>query len=89
VNALLGKLNSVTFEKILTEPLLSGEPKLAKFTLRVTLEDSNGAILDQITLAEPLRGSEIGASSSADAVGALATGAFAGIDAICKRIPKN
>ena len=89
VNALIGTLNSVTFEKILTEPLLDGEPRLAKFTLRVTLEDSNGAVLDQITLAEPLHGNEIGASSSADAVGTLATGTFEGIDAICKRIVKN
>jgi len=89
VNALLGNLNSLKFEKILTEPLLGGEPKLAKFTLRVTLEDSNGAVLDQITLAEPLHGSEIGASSSADAVGTLATGTFAGIDSIYKRIAKH
>jgi hypothetical protein len=89
VNALLRKLDAVTFDTIVREPLLSGEPKLTRFKLRVTLEDASGSVLDQITLAEPVPGSEVGASTSANALGALAKGTFDGIHMIFERIGAN
>jgi hypothetical protein len=88
VNALLWKLGSTRFERILTEPLPSADPRLARFALRVTLENAAGTVIDRITVASSTEG-EIGGSLSADAIGALPKGTIAEIGAIFVRIGVN
>jgi hypothetical protein len=85
VRALLWKLGSATFDEIVKEPLPGGA-SLASPAIRVTLTNATGATLDQITLAEPVRGTETGASISANAIGALRQGTFDDIRTIFKRI---
>ncbi|MFA4947574.1 MAG: DUF4340 domain-containing protein [Candidatus Krumholzibacteriia bacterium] len=85
VNALIRKLNSVSFERILKEPL-PVDARLERFALRMILADARGNVIDRIAIAAQGDGSEIGSSTSANALGSLPRGTAAGIDAIFKRI---
>jgi len=86
VNGLLRKLESTTFETILEEPLPRMEPQLDRYLIRVTLEGTGGTVLDRITIASRANGSEIGASTSANAVGALTKGTAAEMETIFRQI---
>jgi hypothetical protein len=85
VNALIRKINSATFERILMEPR-PADGKFERFGLRMTLADSRGSVIDRIVIIPQDDGSEIGSSTSANALGSLPRGTAAGIDAIFKRI---
>ena len=85
VNALIRKLNSATFERILKEPL-PADGQFERFALRVILADARGNVIDRIAITARPDGSEIGSSTSANALGSLPRGTAAGIDAIFKRI---
>jgi hypothetical protein len=86
VNGLLRKLDALKFDRILTEPLPPGEPRLSPFLVRVTLEGAGGSVLDRITIAAAGAGAETGVSTSADAVGSLPAGTGGELKAILKRI---
>jgi hypothetical protein len=86
VNALLRKLDSVKFERIITEPFPGDDPRLQPFLVRLTLENARGAVLDRITIAQGEKGIEIGASVSANALGALAPGTAGDLEAVFRRI---
>ena len=85
VNALIRNLNSATFERILKEPL-PADGQFERFGLRMTLADSRGSVIDRIVIIPQDDGSEIGSSTSANALGSLPRGTAAGIDAIFQRI---
>jgi hypothetical protein len=86
VKGLLHRLQSTTFTKIVKEPLSGGDGPLARFLVRVSLEDSAGTEIDRITIASPENGTETGASVSAGALGSLKEGTAEELDKIFKRI---
>jgi hypothetical protein len=86
VDGLLRKLNSTMYNKILTEPLPDSDPRLSPFLVRVTLESASRYVIDRITLAPGQESAEIGASTSASAIGSLAPGSSDALKAIFKRI---
>lgn len=85
VNALIRMLGDAAFERILKEPL-PYDGAFERYTIRVVLADARGTVIDRIAITVHDDGSEIGASVSANALGALAPGTAAGIDAIFERI---
>jgi len=85
VNALIRKLNAATFERILKEPL-PVDGQFENIALRVVLTDARGNVIDRLAIAARADGSEIGSSTSANALGSLPRGTAAGIDAAFKRI---
>ncbi len=85
VNALIRTLGGAAFERILKEPL-PYDGVFERSTLRVVLADARGTVIDRIAITVRGDGSEIGASVSANAVGALERGTAAGIGAIFERI---
>jgi hypothetical protein len=84
-HALIRRLSSAAFERILKEPL-PVDGQFEGSALRVTLADSLGNEIDRIAIIARADGSEIGSSTSANALGSLPSGTAAGIDAIFKRI---
>jgi hypothetical protein len=85
VSALIKKIGSATFERILKEPLPAGG-QFERFALHVVLSDERGNVIDRIAIIPQADGSEIGSSTSANALGSLPHGTAAGIDAIFRRI---
>ncbi len=85
VNTLLRKLNETAFDRILKEPL-PVDGVFETFSLRVSLADARGTAIDRIAITVLSDGSERGASASANALGSLAPGTAAGIEAIFQRI---
>ncbi|MDD4856477.1 MAG: DUF4340 domain-containing protein [Candidatus Krumholzibacteria bacterium] len=86
VDALLKKLDSKKFDKILTEPFSGSDARLSRFLVRVTLESASGLVLDRITLAPGDWTGEFGGSTSANAIGSLGPGSADELKAIFKRI---
>jgi hypothetical protein len=85
VNALLRKLGSTTFERIIAEPLPPGGARLASPRLTVTLENAAGAAVERVTIAGS-GGAERGASTTADCIGALPAGTAGALHEIFMRI---
>jgi hypothetical protein len=85
VSALIRTLNKEAFERILKAPL-PVDGAFENFALRVVLADARGNVIDRIAITVGDDGSEIGFSRSANALGSLARGTAAGIDAAFKRI---
>lgn len=85
VNTLIRKIGSAAFERILKEPL-PVDGRLENFALRLILSDAKGNVIDRIEITARPDGSEIGSSTSANALGSLPRGTAAGIDATFKRI---
>jgi hypothetical protein len=85
VNGLLRTLKDTSFDRILAEPLSPADPRLARFLIRVTLEDAEGAMIDRIAIAAKPGGGEIGGSASANALGQLPPGKATEIEAIFGR----
>ncbi len=86
VDALLRKLTTVTFEKIIADPAAPGDKRLAPFALRISLEDLLGGAIDVITMARPSMDMEIGTSRSANVLGTLKKDAIKDITGTFKRI---
>jgi hypothetical protein len=86
VDAMLRKLTTATFDTILAEPALAGDKRLEKWTLRVTVRDAVGGVIDRITLAQPNADGEVGTSQTANVLGGLKTGTFREINDTFKRI---
>lgn len=86
VDALVRKLTTVSFEKIIADPAMPGDKRLAPFALRISLEDLLGGAIDVITIARPSKDAEIGTSRSANILGALKKGALEDITGTFKRI---
>ncbi len=85
VKALIRKINSATFARILKEPL-PVDAGFERFALRMTLRDARGDVIDRIAITAQPDGSELGSSTSANALGSLPQGTAAGIDAVFSRI---
>jgi hypothetical protein len=86
VNGLLRTLDSVTFEKIVREPLPAEEPRFDRIFIRVILEDARGSVMDRITIAAGSNGRETGGSMSANALGTLAPGTAGNLEMIFRKI---
>jgi len=86
VDALLRKLGTVTFERIIADPAAPGDKRLAPYALKISLEDVLGGAIDVITIARPPAGAEIGSSRSANVLGALKKGALEDLTSVFKRI---
>jgi hypothetical protein len=85
VNALIRMLRDAAFERILKEPL-PVDGVFERYSIRVVLADARGTVIDRIAITVRGDGSEIGASVSSNALGALARGTAAGIGAMFERI---
>lgn len=88
VNALLRKLQTTAFDRIVSEPLAAGDRRLASPRLRVTLRDGRSDVIDEVVVAGA-KGAPLGSSTSANCIGALPAGALDAIVAIFGRIGRN
>jgi hypothetical protein len=86
VDALLRKLSTAAFEKIVADPAAPGDRRLVPFALKVSLEDLLGGATDVITIARPSPTEELGTSGSANVIGTLKKGALEDIMSVFKRI---
>jgi hypothetical protein len=89
VDALLRKLSTAAFEKIVADPAAPGDRRLAPFALKVSLEDLLGGATDVITIARPSPAEVIGTSRSANVIGTLKKGALEDVMSIFKRIGEH
>ena len=85
VDALLRKLTTLNFERIIADPAAVTDRRLSSFAVTVSLEDLLGGAIDVVTIARSAD-VEIGASRSANVLGALKKGSLGEITSIFKRI---
>ncbi len=85
VHALMFDIASTTFERILKDPL-PADGMFERFALRMVLTDGRGNVIDRIAIIPRPDGSEMGSSTSANALGSLPRGSAARIDAVFRRI---
>jgi hypothetical protein len=86
VNALLRKLASTTYDRIVSEPLRADDPSLSPAHIVVTLENAAGAAFERIVIVAPDGGAERGASTTSACIGALPPGTADAIHAAFMRI---
>lgn len=89
VTALVRKLQTTVFDRIVSEPLAAGDRRLASPRLRVTLRDARSDVLDEVVVAVGAGGVLLGASTSANCVGALPAGGLEAITGIFGRIRRG
>jgi hypothetical protein len=85
VNGLLRTLRDTNFDSILAEPLPPDDPRLRAFLVRVTLGDARGATIDRIVIAPAGASGQVGASTSANALGTLPAGTAEKLEEIFER----
>lgn len=86
VNALLRKLESTKFDRIISEKLSESGSKGGSRKLQITLKNKDGSVVDSITILDMPDSSERGMSTTANCTGELPRGTFDSIRSIFLRV---
>jgi len=86
VGAFLRRLNTTTFDTIIAEPAQASDRRLARWSLKISLEGRAGSGLDRITIADAYDTAQVGTSISAGVLGRLSKNGFRDIRSSFARI---